>query len=361
MNKKFKKLTRQIHLWLGLTSGLIVFIVSITGFLYVFEEDIRDFSQQKYLQVPLEQKQFIGLKQIVLNFEHLAPKQKITGIKINLEEPNGTVQVSTKKKQVYYFNPYNGDLVNKGHADWLNVVLEIHTSLLLGDTGKLIQGWAVVIFLVMLITGLILWFPAQARLLKQSLTIKWKASFKRVSYDLHQVLGFYASIFLITIALTGTYFAFSASKAMVGFLTGSRLNEGNKVQVSTPPVKDKPAVMYDKIYQSLVAKYPGANSASFSVRKNGELRLRMIYPYKWSRNQNTFFFDASTGSMTRSKLYKDNNAADTFEATNYDLHTGRLFGIAGKILWSLVSLVSASLPVTGFIIWWKKRKKSPKR
>lgn len=361
MTRKFKNAIRQIHLWLGLGTGLIVFIVSITGFLYVFEEEIRDFTHKEYLYVPAERKAFIGLEPIIRNFQRLAPKEKITSIRLTESEPNATVQISSKKKKVYYFSPYDGSLVNKKYSDWLNTVLEIHRTLLLGETGRVIQSWSIVIFIVMLFTGLILWFPGQMRLLKQSLTIKWKGSFKRVNYDLHNVLGFYASIFLIVIAITGCYFSFKGVKTAVNFITGTKLSEGRKFTSPKSLVIDTLPVRYNKMYLGMAAKYPGASSTIISIRKSGELRLRMLYPYEWARRQNTCFFDQATGQLLSTKLYRDNNAADQFEATNYDLHTGRLFGLFGKILWSAVALISASLPVTGFIIWWKKRKKKPSK
>ena len=360
MTKGFKNTIRQIHLWLGLASGLIVFIVSITGFLYVFEEEIRDFSHQEYLHVPVQQKPFIGLKTILENYEHLEPKKKITALKINREEPNAAVEISTKKKKTYYFNPYDGTLIKEQGSDWLNTVLEIHRNLLLGDFGDFIQGWSVVIFIIMLLTGLILWFPNQRRLIKQSLKIKWSGSFKRINFDLHQVLGFYASIFLLLIAFSGTYFKYDTVKKTVNLVTGSKLRKGDemvskeKIDSTTIPVR------YNAIYENANSKYPGATSVSFSIRKTGELRLRMTYPNNWARNQNTIFFDGKTGQMLRTKLYKDNNAADVYEASNHDLHTGVFFGLAGKIIWSLVSLISASLPITGFIIWRKKGKKKSK-
>ncbi|MOA37794.1 hypothetical protein D3C78_1594190 [compost metagenome] len=83
----------------------------------------------------------------------------------------------------------------------------------------------------------------------------------------------------------------------------------------------------------------------------------MIYPYEWARNQNTFYFDEATGTLLRVKLYKTFNKADLVEATNYDLHTGQLFGLFGKIIAFIASLIAASLPITGFVIWLKKKKK----
>ncbi|QXU43083.1 PepSY domain-containing protein [Pedobacter sp. D749] len=360
-NRKFKNTIRNIHLWLGLATGLVVFVISVTGALYIFEEEIRDCTQKDFRYVGLQEKPFIGLDKVISGFEKLSPKDELRLIRIEDALPNATVELTSKKGKVYYFNPYDATLVKKGGEDWLQVVEHLHTSLLLGKTGKFIIEWSVVIFVLMLITGLILWFPGQMRLLKQSLTIKRKASFKRLNYDLHNVLGFYASVVLLITALSGLYFAFKEVKNAASFFTGSKLGQGKAIVSAKPTHIDSVPVRYNKIYTEAKIKYPGAISTSFSLRGKGELRLRMVYPYRWARKQNTFFYEEATGTMTRAKLYKDFNGADLIEATNYDLHTGRLLGLPNKILSLLAALVAASLPVTGFIIWWKKRKKHKKK
>lgn len=360
-NKKFKNTIRNIHLWLGLATGLVVFIISITGALYIFEEEIREVTQKDFRYVTLQQKPFVGLDKIIVNFGKISPKDQLKLIRIEDGFPNATVEITSKKSAVYYFNPYDASLVKKGSEDWLGVVEHIHTSLLLGKTGEFIMQWSVVIFVLMLITGLVLWFPGQMRLLKQSLTIKRKASFKRLNYDLHNVLGFYASIILLVTALSGLYFAFKGVKTAASFFTGSKLGQGKAVFAVKSVQIDPLPIRYNKIYTEAKTKYPGAISSSFSLRGKGELRLRLIYPYRWARKQNTFFYEEATGTMIRAKLYKDFNGADLIEATNYDLHTGRLLGLPNKILSFFAALIAASLPITGFIIWWKKRKKPKKK
>lgn len=352
-NKKVKSLINQIHLWLGLISGIVVFVISISGFIYVFEEEIRDYTQAPYLEVPLQKSPFVGVGKIIDAFEAQST-EPLGSIKLWPSKTNATVQVITTKKKVFFFNPYDARPIHSQKADWLNTVFDLHTSLLLGESGKIIQGWSVVVFLIMLITGLILWFPNQRRLLKQSLSIKWGGSFKRVNFDLHQVLGFYGSIILIVIALTGTYFAFSGVKFAVEFVTGSKIQKGKKNTNESVEVRGNTAQRYQAMYDQLIPYISKSASATFAKRKSGEFRVRLIYPYGWSRKQNTFFFDESTAVLLRSKLYEDNTRADWYEATNYDLHTGRLFGYFGKILWSIASLIGASLPITGFIIWYRK-------
>ncbi|WP_145861265.1 PepSY-associated TM helix domain-containing protein [Pedobacter suwonensis] len=360
-NRTFKNAIRSIHLWLGLVTGLVVFIISVTGALYIFEEEIRNFTQKDFRYVRIQDKPFVGLDKVISAFEKLSPRDELRLVRVEDAQPNATVEMTSKKGKVYYFNPYDATLIKKGGEDWLQVVEHIHISLLLGKTGKFIIQWSVVIFVVMLITGLILWFPGQMRLLKQSLTIKRKASFKRLNYDLHNVLGFYASFVLLITALTGLYFAFKEVKNAASFFTGSKLGQGKAIVSPKPATIDPIPVRYNKIYTEAKIKYPGAISTSLSLRGKGELRLRMIYPYQWARKQNTFFYEEATGRMIRAKLFKDYNGADLIEATNYDLHTGRLFGLPNKILSLLAALVAASLPITGFMIWWQKQKKRKRK
>jgi uncharacterized iron-regulated membrane protein len=361
-SKKFKNAILQLHLWLGLATGLIVFIVSITGCIYVFEKEIRDLTQKTKLYVPVRQKPFIGLATIIGKYKQASNDAKVTNIRINNARPDATVMVSGGKKNEYYFNPYTGELVAKSKADWLHVDEDLHRTLLLGEPGKMIMNWSVVIFVIMLISGWVLWFPAQMRLLRQSLTIKWKASFKRVNYDLHNVLGFYSSFVLIIIAVSGLYFAFDNVKKGATFLTGTSLTKPVKVTAAATSFKsDSLPQRYDQIYSEIMDAYPGARETAISLRKTGELRLRIIYPSVWSRKQNVFYFDPATLQMSKYKLYKDFKMADKLESSNYNLHTGQMFGLFGKIIAFIVSLISASLPVTGLIIWLKKKKKTKKK
>ena len=365
LNKKFKQLIRFSHLWLGLFTGIIVLIISLTGCIYVFEKEIRNYMEKDYAFVPVSDVPQASLGALLKGFGRMAPDQKISSIEIRPTMLNATVAINTKKHFVYYLNPYNGDIVKRSKLDFLDTVEEIHTSLLLGEQGKFIIRWSVVIFVLMLISGLILWFPGQMRLLKQALTIKWKGSIKRINYDLHNVLGFYGSGILLVISLSGLYFGFKEVKTAVSFLSGSKLTEGKKAVQPLLPAAGKGTIpeRYQEMYHKAMVQFPGSILTSLSMRKDGSIRLRLNYPSDWARKRNTFFYNSENGQLIRSKLYKDFNRADTIEASIYDIHTGQFFGLFGKIIATIASLISASLPITGFIIWLKKgkKKRSPKK
>jgi uncharacterized iron-regulated membrane protein len=67
--------------------------------------------------------------------------------------------------------------------------------------------------------------------------------------------------------------------------------------------------------------------------------------------------DQYSGEILAKKLWDDKNAGEILQEANYNIHVGAILGFPGKLLAFFASLVSASLPVTGFMIWWGRKKK----
>ena len=108
-----------------------------------------------------------------------------------------------------YMNPYTGEILkvksaSRGESpDFFRFMLNGHRALWLPYTiGRPIVGVAVLIFVVLLLSGLVLWWPVKwiKSIRDKSFKIKWDASFKRVNYDMHNVFGFYSMIFLLFIS-----------------------------------------------------------------------------------------------------------------------------------------------------------------
>ena len=62
-----------------------------------------------------------------------------------------------------------------------------------------------------------------------------------------------------------------------------------------------------------------------------------------------------------SKRLRDEDLASWIRRSNYGLHVGAFAGLTTKIIYFFASLICASLPVTGFYVWWGKRKKAAKK
>ena len=231
----------QLHLWLGLASGLVVLIVSITGCLFVFQQEISEALYKKWFFVERSsvKSASTGLAPLPISLlkekaqSALGPDQPIASI-TTYRQPDRTWEFMAFKENdsaityfgavVYYrsafLDPYTGTVtgIRDYKYDFFYVVKDLHWSLLLNTPyGQPIVGWSTLIFVILLITGLVLWWPKKwtKAWRDRSFKIKWNASFKRVNYDLHNVPGFYSLIPALLIALTGLIFSFKWFSALV--------------------------------------------------------------------------------------------------------------------------------------------------
>jgi uncharacterized iron-regulated membrane protein len=361
--KKIKQIFGQIHLWLGLISGLVVVVVALTGCLYVFEEEARDIFQAKYFYVenPVGNKN--NLYDISEAVKKQFPNEKITQIRFK-SEANAAYLYHTKSKKAISINPYTLKIqgVRALEDDFFSFILDIHLDLKMGEIGEQIIKWNVLIFLILCISGFVLWIPKQKKFLKQAITIKWNAQrWKRLNWDLHSVLGFYGLFVLIIISLTGIFWVFDSAKWLVSKTVGEPITKNKPAKnVSKDSTLNFPM---EKAYFLAKQRYAGENQTFISNPEKNDQPIRVLfrYPYSIVRKQNTLFFDKHSGVLLREDLYKNYNNYDKVMRSNYDFHTGRIpiLGIGSKVIYFLASLFAASLPISGFLIWWAKRKKKP--
>jgi uncharacterized iron-regulated membrane protein len=226
------------------------------------------------------------------------------------------------------------------------------------------------IFVILLITGVILWWPKNRAARKQRFKVKFNAKWRRTNYDLHNVLGFYMSWVIIFIAFTGLVWGFewfakslfwttSGGKAMTEFSMPS-----SDTTVATV-TKETKAI--DMIWQEMNMEhpgYPGVMEVHFPENKNTAIEVALNPDGNTYWKADYRYFDQYTlqeieVKHTYGKL-KNASVAEKIQRMNYDIHVGAVAGIAGKIMAFLASLICASMPVTGFLIWWGRKKKAKK-
>ncbi|MEA5461520.1 PepSY-associated TM helix domain-containing protein [Arcicella sp. LKC2W] len=361
--KNIKKIIGQIHLWLGLASGLIVFVVSITGALYAFQEEFDDFTKSEFLYVnDLGNHARLPPSVLLASFKKAYPKEKVSQVRIKKVPSNSAVLIITQKRKGIAMNPFTGKIHGEKRMDrdFMMIVVQLHINLLLGEVGEEIIKWNTLVFFVMLLSGFYLWFPSKKNQLKSAFKMKWNATQKRINYDLHNVWGFYFLWILLPITFTGLFWVFESIPETIYKLNSVPMTYKKKVNSVYAP--DNQKVSLDSLFD-VATSYGAYISANIQLPKDsvGTYRFVMRYPYQWVRKQNTLVFDQYKGTLLSQDLYKNYALADKIRMSNFDLHTGRMFGFGGKILALLAGLFGASLPITGFYIWWGKRKKATKK
>lgn len=370
MFSKFKKISRQIHLWLGLTSGLIVFIVAITGAIWTFESEISDLVYP-YRKVEIQKdKPTISIDEIK---EKVKPYLKSINSIYYLGKDR-SIQVREWNKidgklinNYVYLNPYTGEVLNVKINDptFFDVVVELHTSLLLGEIGTEIVRYATLIFFLLIISGIYLWWPKRKQNLKQRLKFDWKETtkWKRKNFDLHSILGFYASWVIIFATITGLAWGFKwVDKTIYAIATlGEPYKDYAEVN-SISNINYKPIngmedsilnftlTNYNKPVESWNYYFPQKESESISVYLNPDSNT-------WYKASN-YFFDQRTGKLLLTESPESYNNGQAIRNMYYDIHIGKILGLPGQLLVFFASLIVASLPVTGFYIWYGRRKKA---
>lgn len=365
---KWKKWFGRIHLWLGLSTGLVVVILGLTGAIYCFAPELQ--SLQPYRSVKEESRAFLPPSQIQKIVESQLGGKSPQRIYYDARDKAVMVLFSKKEEYSYsiFINPYSGEVlkVRNNDKDFLSVVLQIHRTLLIPYGHEIIR-WSTVIFIFMLISGMVLWWPKNKRTAKQGFKIMWRAHPKRLNYDLHKVLGFYISWIVIFTALTGLMFAFESFAGFVYKTTGAE----RSLVKTKPPFSDTTQMvskvaaidliwkgvephLYQK-YATVIFILPAAKNGSILLRANPE--KGRIYKSDFR------YFDQYTGKEIPGAYvwgqYKDaRETADYIRRINYDIHTGAIFGLPGRIALFFAALIVASLPITGFYFWWGKKRKA---
>ena len=379
----FRIVVDKLHLWLGLGSGIVVLIVSITGCLFVFQKEVNDIYYRDILFVSPQQTHTLPVSELKKKAqEALGPDKPVLNITTYTNPGKAWEFMAYKGNDTafsyqgtieYYesvlVNPYNGNvtgIIDYKH-NFFSIVKGIHWSLLLNSTyGQPIVGWSTFIFVILLITGLIMWWPKKwnKNNREKSFKVKWKASFKRVNYDLHNVLGFYAVLIALVLALTGMVWAFKWFQTTVYVVAAASVTPPDIKEYESVPsgakITGNPLdIAYNKALPILkgadrIFIYPAAGEKG--VNTIGGLKGEEIY-YGADELQ----FDQYTAQLLGRRNDTRKNAGERLIEMNYDIHVGAIGGLPGKIIAFVISLICASLPVTGFYVWWGKRKKSKKK
>jgi len=371
-----------IHLWLGLLSSAVVFVMCLTGCLYAFKNQINDFSNRD--KIYISQGSGAVMNPDLIQAELLKQNKELTSLMI--PDDNGKSYVigyreNNLDKSTYY-NQYTGEILgqpNVSSTQFFETVLDLHRNLMMGNVGRQIVGASVLIFCILLISGLILWLPKKLKFLKQGLTVMFKAKFQRVNYDLHNTLGFYTFLMLFFIAVTGLYVTYPWVKnGLIVSLGGSSIDAISKdkdneddpfgglledmlqKQDEKKNFKNVTSASVDKIvkladhhlpYHAVTSiELPNKENPRYVVIKtNRQNLLGMMFPDEVT-------FD-KTGVFKTKESFSYKPLNKQFTALAKPLHTGEIMGLPSIILYFIVSLIGCSLPVTGLLIWWHKFRK----
>ncbi|MDW7693081.1 PepSY-associated TM helix domain-containing protein [Flammeovirgaceae bacterium SG7u.111] len=373
---KSRKLIFTLHKVLGLVTGVVVFIVSITGCCFAFKEEIESLYSD-YKKVEVQDAALLTVTEAKTIAKSVFPNNTVHGTLFKKADDAVEVIFYDREPEFYqsvFINPYTKEVIQVDDrlSGFFAFVLKGHMCLWMSrEVGEQIVGASIFTFMLIIISGFFLWIPKQRKNLRQRLKFDWKATtkWKRKNFDLHTVVGFYICIFALVFAFTGSLISYNWLKYVVYKSTG-----GDKVpafiipdNLSEAPFAENGIKPIDLLIPKLQKEspnaagfelhYPASDTASIYVEVSNSEGLYYDADYR--------FFDQHTLEEIETDAiygkYENAKIPDKILRMTYDTHIGSIGGIAGKVIAFLASLITASLPVTGILLWYGRTYKKKKK
>lgn len=361
-----KELSKKLHLYFGLISAVFVFFIALSGTIYVFNDEIIKSANGDAMNVSR------AGNRSKITVDSLLKQIKAAGLNptqfvYHKDEHRSFYTLAHDADERYvqvYQNPYTGNIIamSRLHA-FFNSVEEFHTELYAGAPGRAFIGIITTLFLILSITGIVLWLPKRwnTKTAKHSFTINLKGNKKVINYDLHKILGCYIVIPAIILSVTGMIMAFDPIE--IGILKAMKADADYETTIEHLETTDADStafLSYDAIVNKLLREQDKIGEVRITLPQNDNAAFVLCetgnnFGMKYTNDYQTMYIDRTSGDKLN--LSEQTGQSLALKKGLSQLHTGKMMGLPYKIILFIAGLIMTSLPVTGFIIWWNRRRK----
>lgn len=369
IDRRVRKVFFWIHLVLAFAAGLVIVLLCLTGAALAFEKQIVAWADPKVTvgSAALPPDELLGRAAAI---DRALGNDAILTLSAR---PNDAAIVAVGRDKRVLINPYTGESLGAGAArtratfTW---IMQLHRWLVLnGDgtrpVGKGIIGAANLMFVVVLMTGLVIWFPRQLkwRNFKTVLFPRVRIRGKARDWNWHHALGIWSLLPLLAMALTGAVISYTWAGNLLTSAAGG-----------SPPPSTRPAPAATMTAYAATASdpagAPGFNLAVAAAKASvdGWTRLSLRLPAASAatftisvdrgtpgqpqlREQLTFGRD---GTLVKREPFGAQEAPRRARQISRFLHTGEVLGVGGQLVFGLASFAGAVLGYTGVALSWRR-------
>ncbi|MCW8127777.1 PepSY-associated TM helix domain-containing protein [Microbulbifer halophilus] len=355
-----------LHKYAGLTLGLLLSLIGLTGSLLVFDHALdeklapRTVDFKPSAQPASYSEVLAAAREAVPGSEPqrlMTPRGEGSPFVVRFPAPEGApgpieVSVSPTDAEV---------LAVRGWGEYtMTWIYRLHYTLLTGKTGKTVVGFVGLLLMLFCISGLVIWWPRRSRRggrWKRAFTIKRDGNRFRFYFDLHKVAGIYFLPLLLLTAFSGVTLVFPQQvEAVVGTflpteprpsLPRSRQDTGTPLNPDTIVEIGRGAFPGGELKRIYLPRDAG-DSYGLSFRADGE---------PW-RNYGASFvrLDQYSGKVLMVRDVTEIPPGNKVLRWQFPLHNGDALGLFGRWLVLFAGLMPALLFATGVYLWWKKRR-----
>ncbi|SFL56803.1 Uncharacterized iron-regulated membrane protein [Gracilibacillus orientalis] len=370
------------HFYAGILIAPFLLILAVSGGIYLFKPNIEQFLYQDYYEVEVQTEKSSAEEHInaVLNeypdatvtrYRPGEADDRSAEVRINLDQESYTI----------FVNPYTNELIGQLNDKnrLIDRVEEFHGELMLGTFGDRIVELAACWTLILVTTGLFIWFPKGKRKLFGTLLPRFNKNKRILFRDMHAVTGFWLSFAIIFLVVTGLLWSgFWGTKVQtlttnlgIGYPPSIWVGDAPESNVQTKDVADVPwsaqtmpvpesdqqgfipfsineivrIADEENIYPTYEVIYPSSPEGVYTVS---------VFPPK-AQDEATMHIDQYTGAILADYRYDHYQPLGKLMAWGITVHKGLEYGLANQIGGLIVCIGIITIVISGIVMWWKRK------
>jgi ferredoxin-NADP reductase/uncharacterized iron-regulated membrane protein len=277
----FRRTVLWLHTWVGLTVGLALLFLAVTGGVLVMRPHFEDFLNRRLVDTPACANP-LPLDTLAATARLAHPGDKLDKIELTPDASRSVGLLFSNKDYVYVDRCTGRVLGQQNQYGGLFGVIDGLHRFRFVDNGRKIAGVLNAMALVFILAGgLFLWWPRNRKLVRAAFTFNWKRPGMARTLNLHRFVGIYAVALLLALVITGVPLSFDWAKALIADVAGSS-TENPPPPLADHPIKDKAAgsrpraMKMEDLWQRIRADAPTMTWAGISYPKKGVVAVEYL-------------------------------------------------------------------------------------
>jgi len=353
----------KVHLYLALSIGAVVVLLGLTGSLLVFHPVI-DRALNPELAVKPNGAPYVSADSAVAAVKRQSPGRPALVWMPRGDNATYVVELSEPGPAADLYRLVTVDAISGevlAARTWgrtfVTFLFDLHTALLLGESGVTLVGYVGILLIVSILTGLYLWWPRAGQYRR---AFQFRATRKALplNFELHRLGGLYLSLVLLVIAVAGISIIFPSLLPASAGLFAEVTPEPERPS-SAPVSSDARPLGLDAARQIARSFAPGGDIASIRIPRDRQDAYAVRFVDReepQNRNgRSTVWIDQFNGRVLAAHAYSRLSSVDRYLALQLPFHDGEILGLPGRWLAFVAGIALAFLYGTGLYLWWKRR------
>lgn len=345
--RRLRALLAWLHLWVGLSVGLVFAVIGLSGSALVFHDELL-----RWQHPQLAAGSAVADPAVIERIVASDAAEGVVALQLPSQSMPHWLGFQADGRRIHFAADDGRVLLERSTANdpllWLH---ELHTHLLAGETGEAVAGVIGLVSVALMLVGLTLWWPQRGRLLAQLRVFRGPPIRRWLTW--HRTSGVLLLPLLLLSTLTGVGMVYH--EAARGLLTSAL---GGDAMLPKPPAAPPAPVRWDRVLPAATQALAPARPTRLAVpaADAGAVSFRARDPSEWHPTGRTTVTVGADGQAVL-QVYRANTQPLGSRASDaiYPLHIGVAGGLPLRLLTFVAGLMPAFLLVTGFLFWRRRR------